>query len=213
MGFRLGIGARRDALLGEVVKTIGADRCFARVMDMVTTEQALMSFSELISELGDVDEVYLVAGTGYPNPDLSWKLEENTLAVNCLGFAALAVASINYFERRKRGHLVVITSVAAIRPWSEAPAYGASKTFESVYARALRMRVRKLRLPVYISEIRPGFVDTAMMKADKSFWVVSPQIAAAQIIAAVRRRARIAYVPHRWGWVAWIVRLLPDWIG
>lgn len=32
--------------------------------------------------------VYLVASIGFPNPDLRWALEEATLGVNCLGFAA-----------------------------------------------------------------------------------------------------------------------------
>ena len=68
-----------------------------------------------------------------------------------------------------RGHLVGISSIAAIRGHGEAPAYRASKAFVSGYLRSLRHTCAKQRLPICITEIQPGFVATAMAKGDGSF--------------------------------------------
>jgi short-subunit dehydrogenase len=209
-GFRVGIAARNFAALADISQVLGAERCVFQTFDVAQTSIALSGFSRLQEELSTVDYVYLVAGTGYPNPDLNWSPEEATISVNCHGFAALAGASMRIFQAQGYGHLVAITSVAAARPSGSAPSYGASKTFASVYMEALRYWVLKNKLPLYLTEVRPGFVDTAMMKTTKPFWLISAQQAAAGTIAAVERRKRIAYVPARWRLVASIMRLLPD---
>jgi short-subunit dehydrogenase len=211
-GFRVGIAARNREALAEMSRSLGVERCVFQVFDVAQTDAALDGFRRLHEELSAVDYVYLVAGTGFPNPDLDWPLEEVTVSVNCLGFAALAAASIRVFRTQGRGHLVAITSVAAAKPSGYAPAYGASKAFGSVYIEALRHWTRQNKLPIHLTEIRPGFVDTAMMKTNKAFWVISPQKAATGIVAAVDRRAKIAYVPSRWRWVVFLLRFLPDFL-
>jgi short-subunit dehydrogenase len=75
---------------------------------------------------------------------------------------------------------------------------------------ALRFRARKSNLPIFVTEIRPGFVDTAMMKARHPFWVISAAVAARRIVAAVDARKPFAHVPRRWRLVACLMRLLPD---
>jgi short-subunit dehydrogenase len=115
-----------------------------------------------------------------------------------------------YLERRGSGHIVGITSVAGLRGIGAAPAYSASKAFMSTYLQALRYRFRKMKLPVAVTDVRPGFVDTAMGKSTQRFWVASPEIAAHQIVAAIRRRRRHVYVTRRWRLAGWMMRMLPD---
>ena len=67
------------------------------------------------------------------------------------------------------GHLVVITSVGGLRGGGAAPAYNASKAYQINYAEGLRQRVAKSGLPVTITDIRPGLVDTAMAKGEGLF--------------------------------------------
>jgi len=49
-----------------------------------------------------------------------------------------------------------------------------------------------------------------MAKAERLFWVASPQTAARQIAAAIRRRKRHAYVTRRWRLIAWLMQVVPD---
>jgi short-subunit dehydrogenase len=208
--FRIGTAARNQNGLKDLSRMLGPENCVVRGFDVSQVASALEGFHHLRDELGEVDFVYMVAGIGFPNPDLQWSLEEATLRVNCLGFAALATASVQIFCKQGYGHLVAVTSVAAVRPSSDAPAYGASKAFGSSCIKALRYWIRRKRLPIYVTEARPGFVDTAMMKARKPFWIVSAARAAAGIIAATDRRKRLVYVPRRWWLVAQMMRVIPD---
>jgi short-subunit dehydrogenase len=210
-GFRVGIAARNLTALAELSRLLGPGRCTFQTLDVAQTS-ILDGFRRLHEELSTVDYVYLVAGTGFPNPDLDWPTEEATIAVNCLGFAALAAAAMRLFQAQGRGHLVAVTSVAGVRPSGSATAYGASKAFGPAYIEALRYWAVQSGWPIRLTEVRPGFVDMAMMKANKAFWIISAQKAATGIIAAAEQRKRIAYVPFWWRWIALLMRLVPDFI-
>jgi NADP-dependent 3-hydroxy acid dehydrogenase YdfG len=56
-------------------------------------------------------------------------------------------------------HLVNISSIAEIRGSGSAPAYNASKAFESIYMDGLRNKIAKLDVPITITDIQPGAVD------------------------------------------------------
>jgi short-subunit dehydrogenase len=114
-----------------------------------------------------------------------------------------------HFLSRGSGHLVGISSVAKLMASGDAAAYSASKAFVSTYLDGLRDKARSHRRTIAVTEICPGFVDTAMMKADKPFWVASPAQAADCIARAIRRRARHAYVTPRWALIGLALRLLP----
>ena len=209
--YRIGIAARRKSLLDEAAASI-PQVCCVRTLDLSQPDEALQHFKTMLVAITPVDFVYLCAGTGPLNPDLRWELEDETIRVNTLGFAALALNAMSFFLKQGHGHLVGITSVAAVRGSSAAPAYGATKAFESHYLESLRIRARRSGSPIFVTEIRPGFVDTAMMKADRPFWVSTPAVAARQIAAAAQARTSIAYVTRRWRLVAWLLRLLPSTI-
>jgi short-subunit dehydrogenase len=128
--------------------------------------------------------------------------------VNVLGFAAMVNVAVAHLEARRSGHLVGISSVAAVRGVGAAPAYAASKAFVSNYLQGVRYRLKKLKLPIVVTDVQPGFVDTAMAGGD--FWKASPQTAARQIAAAIRRRRPHVYVTRRWRLVAWLMKVVPD---
>jgi short-subunit dehydrogenase len=208
-GLRLGLAARRRALLEEHAKTF-PNVAAVRALDASEPEAALRAFDELFQALAPVGRVYLCSGTGHNNPALDWSLEAETIRVNALGFAALAGAAMNRFLAQGHGHLIGITSVAAVRGAASAPAYAASKAFASNYLEGLHHRALRSGRPIFVTEVRPGFVDTAMMKADRPFWVASPETAAAQIIRAAEAGRKRVYVTPRWRLVAWLLSHLPD---
>lgn len=206
--YRVGIAARRKSLLDETAAAFPQIRCVSTI-DISQPNEAISNFKGMLETMAPVDFVYLCAGTGHNNPNLEWELEAETIRVNALGFAALASTAVTYFLKQRYGNLVGITSVAAVRGSSVAPAYGATKAFESHYLESLRIRARRSGAPVFVTEIRPGFVDTAMMKSDRPFWVSSPAVAARKIAAAAEARKSLVYVTSRWRLLAWIMRLMP----
>jgi short-subunit dehydrogenase len=172
----------------------------------------MQSLRELIAEMKDVELFVISAGTGFVNPKLDWEPENETIAVNVSGFTAMANVAIAHLEARGSGYLAGISSIAALRGNPDAIAYGASKAFMSNYLQGVRYRFAKLRLPVVVTDVQPGFVDTPMAKADKKFWVASPEKAAEQIFDAIRRRRKHVYVTRRWRLVAWLIKVMPDWL-
>ena len=211
-GWTLGLTGRRVALLEQLREETGGT-AFVQEMDVADAPAAMARLEELIARMGGADLVVLNAGTGSRNPDLAWEREAPALRVNVTGFAALAGVAMRHFLARGRGHLVGISSVSALRGNRYAPAYAASKAFVSHYLECLWYRAAKSGLPIAVTDVQPGFVDTDLVRGqDRMFWIATPEQAADAIYGAIRRRRKRAVVTRRWVLVAWLMRALPDWL-
>jgi short-subunit dehydrogenase len=213
-GWRLGLLARRLDQLETLRQALAPETVVGRID--VTQDDAAETFNEFLDQLGGVDLVIISAGTGHNNRDLNVEPDVDTVSVNVLGFMKAAQLAVRYFLRRGRGHLVGISSIAALRGNGAGAAYAASKAFQSVYLDGLRDLVRQTGLPIVVTEVQPGFVDTAMMKPERPLpavarWLLvsSPAIAAEQIIRAVRKRVKHAYITRRYALIAFILKRLP----
>jgi short-subunit dehydrogenase len=207
-GFTVGLTARRYELLEKISKELPG-KSFIKKMDVAKAEEAIRILEELIAEMGGVDIVIINAGIGFLNPDLEWEKEKGTIDVNVAGFTAMATAAMKFFIRQGHGHLVGISSISAIRCSAIAPAYGASKAFMSNYLEGMRLKMLKAKLPVTITEIAPGYVNTAMAKGDKMFWVAPVETAAMQIYDAISKKKDHAYITRRWRLIAWLMKFTP----
>ena len=167
-------------------------------MDVAKAEEATQKVELMIEKMGGVDLIVYNSGIGYSNSELDWSKEEATIEVNVLGFTALAGFAFKYFMARGQGHLVGISSVAALRGDSFSPAYGASKAFMSNYLEGLQKKAFKTGLPIVVTDIKPGFVDTDMTKGVNTVWSAPASVAAEQIYQAIRRKKYMAYITRRW---------------
>jgi short-subunit dehydrogenase len=213
-GWRLGLLARRLDRL-ESIRAAVSPGTVVRTLDVADVEAAAI-FGRLLDELGGVDLVILSAGTGHNNVDLVPELDAETVAVNVGGFMTIAGVAMRHFLRRGRGHLVGISSVAGLRGNAPAAAYAASKAFQSVYLDGLRALARHSGHAIMVTEVQPGGVDTAMLKPDRPLsslarrlFVATPEKAARQILHAVQRRRKHAYVTRRYALVGFVLRRLP----
>lgn len=206
---RIGITGRRENLLKEIC-ALDKDKLFYQVCDITHTESTLSSLEALVKEIGGMDLLIISAGTGELNPQLSYLLERPTLLTNIIGFTNIADWGFRYFEQQKGGHLINISSVGGTRGSGIAPAYNASKAYQINYMEGLRQKAAKLPFPIYTTDIRPGFVDTAMAKGDGLFWVTPVNKAAKQIKKAISFKKKIAYISKRWKYVSAVFRLIPS---
>lgn len=206
-GDRVAITGRRADLL-EGVRQQYPDSILTHCFD-VTAPDYREHLESLISELGGLDLLVYNAGYGEVNPDLDWSIERLTTETNVAGFVALVSYAFTYFCRQGHGQIALTSSIAALRGNSWAPAYSASKAYMSNYAEGLQIKADHLKKPIIITDIRPGFVNTKMVKGVKRFWMASPQKAARQIMEAIDRKKRIAYITRRWWIIAQVMKLLP----
>lgn len=210
-GYEVGIAARRTDLLNEIAVEMPT-KIYTATIDIRNTDTAIQSFGKLIEDMGDVDIIIISSGIGYINPSLNWPQEKETIDTNVSGFTAMAGVAMHYFIQRGSGHLVGISSVAGIRGDNTGPAYSASKAFMSNYLEGLSKKAAKEKLDITITDIQPGFIDTAMAKGDGLFWVASLQKAAKQIYKAIQQKKRKAYITKRWAIIVWLLKIMPEFI-
>ncbi|MBW2589784.1 MAG: SDR family NAD(P)-dependent oxidoreductase [Deltaproteobacteria bacterium] len=210
-GWEVGIAARRTDLLNELIAEIPT-KIYTATIDIKNTDIAIQSLEKLIKDVGDVDIIVISSGVGHMNSLLDWSKEKETIETNVSGFTAMAGVAMHYFIKKRSGHLVGISSIASIRGDNAGPAYSASKAFMSNYLEGLRKKVTKEKIDITITDIQPGFVDTAMSKGDGLFWVASPQKAAKQIYQVIQQKKKKAYITKRWAIIAWLLKIMPDFI-
>jgi len=117
------------------------------------------------------------------------------------------------FKNQQFGHLVGISSIASLRGNRAAPVYFASKAYQKAYLESLYIKTKSIKSKkVFITDIRPGFVDTAMALGDGIFWLVSLEKAVKQIHTAIKKKKRVAYISKRWRLIAWVLKIAPAWL-
>jgi short-subunit dehydrogenase len=210
-GYRVGITGRRADLL-ENLRSEQPDSYIVRIFDVNEIRTIPGHLASLVSQLGGLDLMIISSGTGEINDILDFGIEKNTISTNVSGFTAIADWGYNYFSQQGHGHLAGITSVAGLRGNRMAPAYSATKSYQIVYLEGLRIRSKRSGLPVHITDIRPGFVDTAMAKSEMKFWVSGVGKASLQIYKALQRKKGVVYITRRWSLIGFIMKIMPRMI-
>lgn len=156
-----------------------------------------------------IDLAILCSGVGDLNPDLDFAIERPTLDINVIGWTFFADFIYKQFEEQQYGHLAVISSCGGLRGEPMAPAYSASKAFQINYTEALCKKAFKSKLPIVVTDIRPGLVNTRMAKGEGLFWVMPVEKVAVQIMTAITKKKDVAIVTKRWAILHWIMKHLP----
>jgi short-subunit dehydrogenase len=207
-GFRVGITGRRTELL-ESLRAENPDSYFLKAFDVKDTKVVEEKLDKLTSELGGLDLLVLSSGTGDINDKLDFEIEIRTIETNVIGWTYIADWAFKYFEKQKYGHLTAISSIAGLRGNRQSPSYNATKAYQINYLEGLRQKAANLKEQIYITDIRPGLVNTDMAKGEGLFWVMPVEKAARQIYQAIKKRKKIAYVTKRWTIIAAISKLMP----
>jgi short-subunit dehydrogenase len=177
-----------------------------------TAPGAMVHLESLTRKLGGLDILVYSAGWGEIMEILDWEVDKGTVDVNVNGFLEAIHYGWRWFVQQGHGHLVTLSSIASIRGNRHSPAYSASKAFQSTYFEGLYLKARRMGIPLYLTDVQPGFVDTKMAKGPGRFWVAPPEKAARQIIRAIEKKRWRVYITHRWWLIARIAKWLPSFI-
>lgn len=208
--YYVGITGRRKEKLQQI-QSQAEDVIFISDSD-ATHASATTALDLLVEKMGGLDVLVVCAGVGYLNPNLSFAEEDKTNQLNVIAFTKLVNWGMHFFYDQGHGHLINISSVAQHRGGRGAPAYNASKAYQSNYLQGLDQKVFADKKPIVITDIRPGFVKTAMAKGEGRFWEASKEKAAQQIFRAILRKRHVAYITKRWVLIGYLLALLPRWI-
>ncbi len=206
----VGITGRRIKKLKEL-KATNPSRFYIKNFDC-TSDNNSEKLKELVDELGGLDLLILSSGTGELNPDLNYKLEKATIDLNVSAFTEIIDWTYNYFDKQGVGQITAISSVGGLRGSGIAPSYNASKAYQINYLEGLRQKAKQSKKLIYITDIRPGLVDTDMAKGDGLFWIAPKEKVAKQIYFIIQKKKEIGYVTKRWKLIALLLKIIPSWI-
>ena len=207
-GYNVGVTGRRVELLTSL-KEKYPNNIFHNQMDVQELSAIESICNNLVRQLSGLDLLIISAGIGDENKSLDFSIENNVIKTNVQGFACVAGWGMKYFKKQGHGHLVNISSIAGLMGNGEAISYNASKAFQINYLEGLRLNTDKTRAKIFVTDVRPGYVDTDMAKGDGMFWVAPVDKAAQQIFTAVKRKKKNVYITKRWRIIGFLLKIMP----
>lgn len=207
-GWEVVAAARREAELARLAASTGA---VPEVLDVTDTERVIARIRALDAER-PLDLV--VANAGIATPRWSGALElaevERVLDVNVRGAVATLLAPVEAMVSRGRGHLVGVTSMAALRGMPHNAVYGASKAFLRTFLQSLRVDLAPAGVDV--TEVRPGFVRTPMTETldTPTPFAVDACTAADVIARGIDKRAAVVAFPRSMAYLTHTLAALPE---
>jgi short-subunit dehydrogenase len=132
------------------------------------------------------------------------------LETNLLATIGVIHAVLPGMRNRRRGHIAIVASLAALNPLPDAPAYSASKAALLSYGLGLREALGDEGIKVMVA--CPGFVATAMAKVHLGPrpGEISSEAAAAHIIAGLERNRSLIGFPPIPFWFSRLCLLMPE---
>jgi short-subunit dehydrogenase len=222
-GCHLALCARRvdrlQELKDELLTVNPAARVAIRALDVTQHDQVFEVFRDFCEELGSLDRVVVNAGIGQGAPIGKGNFARNKDIVETNFIAALAQceAAMEIFRAQQTGHLVVISSMSAMRGLRGGlTAYAASKA--GVAALTEGIRADMLRKPaIKVSTIYPGYIRTEMNQDAPTAhtpFMIDAERGCVLLVRAIEREPAKAYVPW-WPWapVGYLMKRLPlSWV-
>jgi short-subunit dehydrogenase len=214
-GYTLALVARRQEALTALCDKINAanGRVLAApyVHDVSHYDEVPQLLRRIVADLGGLDLVVYAAGVNFPPGTNKYNFDgdRQMLEVNLIGAFAWLNPIADMFQSAGRGQMVGISSVAGDRGRVGNPGYNTSKAGLTTYLEALRNRLT--RRGVNVLTVKPGFVETEMLKAaQKPMFPITPEKAAEDIYRAMRARKQQLYTPWFWTWIMLAVRNIPS---
>jgi len=161
-----------------------------------TDPSSLVSVVDRAFDGGDVDIVLLALGVLEDQRSLE-ENPEGAFAVAATNFAAPVVLGLAAARRlRAQGHgtLIVLSSVAGMRPRRSNYVYGSTKAGLDTFARGLDEALRGSGARVLV--VRPGFVRSRMTNGLRAApFATTPQAVADVVVDAVAHNRRLVFAP------------------
>ena len=211
-GWDVAIAGRRIEKLQEVVAMADGGIVGYKQID-INDEDAPAKLRSLIAEIGGMDVYFHSSGIGWQNNLLDMEKELATVETNGLGFTRMVGTAYNWFaEKGCKGRIACISSIAGTKGLGAAPAYSATKRFQNHYLECLSQQARMRKLPIAITDIRPGFVATDLIAGTAYPLQLKAKDVAEDIVKAIDRGKEVKVIDWRYAVLVFLWRLMPRWM-
>lgn len=214
-GYSLALAGRRihelKRIREEIITEYPSLQVEIKAFDVTQYDSVLKSINELAETMGGLDIVVANAGVG-PAAKIGhgeFEILKLNIETNLIGAMATVEAAVAHFLKRGRGHIVGISSIAALRGLPRNSAYSASKAGIAVFLETLRAEVMNKNINVTV--LYPGYIDTPinnMLK--KRPFLISARNGAYVIANKIEKKVKSSTVPvFPWNIIGCILKILP----
>ena len=206
-GHNLALTARRLDRLEELQKEL-AESCpdvevVVHRLDVNDHDQVFAVFKQAIRDLGGLDRVIVNAGLGKGGRIGTGKFYANkeTAETNFIAALAQCEAAMEHFYERNAGHLVVISSVSAMRGLpSTITTYAATKAAVAHLAEGIRSDlIRRKGHDIKVTTLFPGYIMSEMNEGVNARLMVDTETGCKAMVKAIEKEVVDSAIPP-WPW-------------
>lgn len=206
LGHDLALCARRterlEGLRDEILAAHPALRVELRALDVNDDEQVFEVFRAFRTDFGRLDRIIVNAGLGKGAPlgTGGHAANKETALTNFVGALAQMEAAMEIFRDQQAGHLVVVSSMSAMRGMPKTmTTYAATKVGAAFLAEGLRNELhgKPLGRTVKITVLYPGYIASEMNEkvAQRTKMMVPTDKGVRSMVAAIEKQVDSACVP------------------
>ena len=218
LGYNLAICARRserlEQLKADLINSYPNIKVEYRVLDVADYESIFDVFQDFNTEFAHIDRIIVNAGVGESRRigKDGFDINRRTAEINFVSALAQCEAAMQIFREQNSGHLVVISSMSAMRGLpGYITTYSASKAAIAHLAEGIRADMLLSKLPIKITTIYPGYIRTEINEGAKPLpFEVDAETGTTAIVAAIESGVDEACVPSLpWSIVGQAMKRLP----
>jgi NAD(P)-dependent dehydrogenase (short-subunit alcohol dehydrogenase family) len=210
-GWTVAISARSGERLEQLVRADRAGRVHSYPVDITDAQAVADTVARIEAQLGSVERAILNAGDYTPMPleQFDAELFRRLMEVNYMGAVHCLAALLPLLLQRGRGQVLLTASVAGYRGLPSSAPYSATKAALINLAESLQPELANAGVTMRV--INPGFVDTPLTRKNRFSmpFLMSPEQAAARIVAQIDGSAFEIAFPRRFVWIMKLLRCLP----
>jgi short-subunit dehydrogenase len=208
-GHHLALTARRidrlEALRAELLAAHPDIDVVVHALDVNDHDQVFAVFEQAAGDLGGLDRVIVNAGLGKGGRIGTGQFAANkqTAETNFIAALAQCEAAMEHFYERKAGHLVVISSMSAMRGMpSSMTTYAATKAGIAMIAEGIRSDlIGRKGLDIKVTTLYPGYIASEMNEGvqQETRMMVDTETGCRALVKQIEREVVDAAVPT-WPW-------------
>ena len=201
-GHDLALCARRTENLESLREEIRAAhpdvRVEVRALDVTDDDQVFAVFRAFQVDFGTIDRVIVNAGLGKGAPLGTGRYDANreTAMTNFVAALAQTEAAMEIFREQNAGHLVMISSMSAMRGMPKTlTTYAATKAGVAHLAEGLRTELHGK--PIKVTVLYPGYIRSEMNEkvAQSTPLMASTEKGVRAMVEAIEKEKASAHVP------------------
>ncbi|MEG2128700.1 MAG: SDR family oxidoreductase, partial [Acinetobacter sp.] len=204
-GYNLALCARRLERLETLKQELQSQYSIQvgiKVLDVTHYDDVFTVFKAFQQDFGTIDRIIVNAGVGEGRRIGKGHFDVNraTAETNFISALAQCEAAVEIFRAQNKGHLVVISSMSAMRGLPKhLSTYAASKAAVAHLAEGIRAEL--LHTPIKVSTIFPGYIRTELNEGAKKLpFEVDEKTGCKALVKAIEKAPVKAYVPQ-WPWL------------